>query len=431
MFLYRLFFTLYALPFLRRLKRYAKGGDDIAAAELAERTGAAPAPGTPSGMVLWFHGASNGELTGARALMDEALARDRKLTLVVTSNSPTARDMVTSWANPRIHARYAPIDKPRAVRRFLAAWQPAALITIENEIWPVRFDQCRRARVPVLVVGARLSAKSMARWRILPGLARRTMKAIASLSAQDAASEERFRELGLPPARIAPTLNLKSSVDLQPAEAETIAQMREIFTPDLTVLAASTHEGEETALLNGFAKAHTANPLLRLILAPRHPVRREAIAMLIKASGLKFAQRSKGEDPALVPVLLADTLGEMPLWYALAGTSFIGGSLIDKGGHTPFEPAQFATAILHGPYTGNHADAYEALEDEDAAMPITSAEDFAHMILSLSRDPARREKMARSARFALAPLRADGAGRRAFWDRLMTLTANPHFKSPN
>jgi 3-deoxy-D-manno-octulosonic-acid transferase len=181
------------------------------------------------------------------------------------------------------------------------------------------------------------------------------------------------------------------------------------FPRAATLLAASTHEGEEAVVLDAFARARAQRPDLRLILAPRHPRRRDAVEAAIRAAGLAFATRSRGAEPAAdIPVYLADTLGEMDRWYAGAGMTFVGGSLVPLGGHTPFEPAAHGSAILTGPHVANAAPAYAALLAEGGALAVTDAESLARAILRLA-DPAVREAQAEAAARALAPFAADAA----------------------
>lgn len=345
---------------------------------------------------LWLHAASNGEATAARPLIDAMLARDPRLHLLVTCNSLTGRDMVRGWGLERVDAVLAPLDYRPVLRRFIAAWQPEALIVIEGDIWPNRM--LAMADRGVIFVSARMSARSAARWGRLPGLAGRVFGAIRLLSAQDAASAERFAALGLPAAARAPGVNLKLGVApaIDPASARLIGEMGPLFTREETVLAASTHPGEEELVLRAFARARAKRPELRLILAPRHPKRAGEVATLIAREGLGHATRSAGEAPEGLPVYLADTLGEMAAWYALAGVAFIGGSLVPRGGHTPVEPAAFGCAILHGPHVANFAELYAALDRAGGARTVDSADAMATALTGLTADQHRQMAQAAS-----------------------------------
>lgn len=374
---------------------------------LAERLGGGAIPDgpRPAGRRLWLHGASNGELASARALIETLRAQDPALPVLVTTNSTTARAMVAGWGLPGLQVALAPLDLRWVLRRFLARWQPGALVMVENEFWPNRLDMAARRGLPVLAVGARISARSARRWGKLPGLARRLLAAITYLSPQDQGSARAFAALGLDGARIGPVFNLKAAVHAQP-DAAALAELAPAFPRALTLLAASTHPGEEAIVLEGFGQALRADPRRRLILAPRHPARGPEIARLIAAQGLGFRQRSLGAPPdADRPVYLADTLGEMPLWYALAGVSFVGGSLRDHGGHTPYEPAAQGSAILTGPHVANAAEAYATLARHQGAITVNDSAELAQALRQL--DGPQAKAMAERARIALADTGAE------------------------
>lgn len=401
--LYRLLVSVLApMLVLRLLLRRLRGTEPAGA--LAERLGRAP---NSAGPVLWLHGASNGELASARALLESLIAAAPGLRVLVTANTVTAREMVAGWGLPGVSVALAPIDHRLALRRFLGRAKPAALVVVENEFWPNRLAACADRGIPVLVVGARMSARSARRWARLPSLSRPLVQAIQLLSAQDAASEAHFVALGLPQGRIGPAVNLKARLAPAIPEAE-LRRLAPLFLRDKTLLAASTHAGEEAPVLEAFAALRQADPARRLILAPRHPRRAAEVAAQITAAGLPFAKRSQGELPGpQVPVLLADTMGEMPLWYALAGVTFVGGSLAPKGGHTPFEPAAQDSVILHGPHVGNATEAYAALQAAGAALLVTGAASLAEAVAAL--DANRQAELSAAARIALAPTGAEAA----------------------
>lgn len=347
---------------------------------------------------VWLHGASLGELTSARWLIERLLGGRADLSLVVTCNSETARRMLIGWALPRTAVRLAPFDSRGAVRRFLDHWRPVALITLENELWPERVAQAQARAMPVLWIGARISERSARRWsRLAPRLIAGTLGRLRFVSAQDEASEARLIRLGLPPAAIGPRLMLKA----QAAGAGSTAAPP--FAPpaprSATLLAASTHEGEEGPILDAFA---AQDRFALLILAPRHPDRAAAIRAGIEGRGLPVAQRSRGEVPgSATRVYLADTLGEMPLWYRMAGATVIGGTFADRGGHTPFEPAAHGSAILHGPSIGNFAEPFAALRAGGGALTVAGPADLAGALAGLT--PERQQELAQAAGRILAP----------------------------
>lgn len=373
------------------------------------RTGSAP--------LLWLHGASNGEVTAARGLIETLLARLPGVEILVTTNTSTARKMVTGWGLARTQARLAPFDQIGLVRAFLDRQRPLALVMIENELWPNRMSECAHRGLPILVIGGRMSPRSRRLWQRLPRLTAPLMAAIRWLAPQDDLSRRAFLALGLSPDRLGPDLVLKAAVSTP--GPQTVLP----FVRANTLLAASTHEGEEAAVLDAFAALLPQHPGLRLILAPRHPQRRDQITALLRDRALSYSLRSQGQDPdATTQVYLADTMGEMALWYRAAGLCFVGGSLAPRGGHTPFEPAAHGAVILHGPSLQNFADAYQALDRSGGAVAVQNADSLTRALASLIGDAGKQAAIAAQARTALAPFRAH-ADIDAFFTALSALTS--------
>ncbi len=334
-----------------------------------------------SDLLIWIHGASLGELTAARPLIQALLSRSADLQILTTSNTYTARDMVAGWNHPRIIARLAPFDTPRIVARFLRKYAPVAAITLENELWPIRSLHCAKSSIPVMVIGGRMSRKSALIWARFPEITHRVMANINSLAPLDDANGARFVKLGLPADHLRAPVNLKASVILADPDPDELERLSPLFRRATTILAASTHEGEEELILSAFKTINADNPKARLILAPRHPERGDEIADLIDAQGLTCTRRTEGGEININnAVYLADTVGEMPIWYSLASITIVGGSFVQKGGHTPFEPVQYESIILHGPDISNHQDAYAALTEIQAAYMADSAEMLAQFL---------------------------------------------------
>lgn len=353
------------------------------AGALAERLGLAPMGHGPA---MWVHGASLGELTSARAVI-AALAADGPV--LVTTNTATGRALVAGWGLTGVTVALAPFDAAGAAARVIARWRIAALVVIENEFWPARVAACARARVPVIVLGARMSQRSARRWRWAGAMMARMLAVVAYLSAQDAASEARLVALGLPADRVGPRVNLKAGVIPHVAVPGPVPRAR-------CVLAASTHEGEEGLILDAFMAAREAGVFDLLILAPRHPARGGDVARLISARGLAFGMRSKGDGLSSgVAVYLADTVGEMDLWYGMAGVTVIGGSFAPKGGHTPFEPAAHGSAMLHGPSVHNFSESYAALAQVGGVLAVADGTALAAALCAMT--PAQQDVLAAAA----------------------------------
>ena len=386
MFIYRLIMAL-ALPFLLLWQMRGPRGT------LPERLGLTK-PSAP-GPRLWLHGASNGELTSVRWLLERLINARPGLQILVTCNTATARAMVQGWSLPGVTAAFAPFDTAFATQRLLQRWQPHALISLEAELWPARLAACHAAKTPVILLGARMSARSHQRWNLIRPLAAAALQNISYASAQDPASRNHLASLGLPAPAFGPDFDLKA----QATAALPPVTPRPRDSRAHWLLAASTHDGEDAAILDAF----TASPnFTHLILAPRHPRRAAAVASLITARNLALTRRSTGAMPT-TGVFLADTMGEMDLWYAQCGACIIGGTFADKGGHSPWEPVRHACAILHGPSTANFAAPFATLDAAQAALPV-ARESLAQALSQL--DAAQQDRLSD---VATACFRANGS----------------------
>jgi len=383
-----------ALPFLLALTLWQRARGRLAEGAILERLGRVPAP---QGRTLWLHGASLGEVASARWLLERLLARDAGLSVLVTCNTATARAMVQAWALPRVTAALAPLEGQAA--RTLRGWRPCGLIVVENELWPLRIAAADAAGCPVLVIGARMSERSARRWaQAAPRLIAGTLARVAWLTAQDEASAARLVGLGLPADRLGPTQSLKA---LAPAPPPLPPPFAAPAPRARTLLAASTHDGEEAGILSAFAGQLGHGPFAHLILAPRHAHRGDAVAALVAAQRLTVARRSRGEVPVpATAVHLADTVGEMAHWYAMAGATVIGGSFARPGGHSPYEPAAARSAIVHGPGTGSFGPAFAALAAAGAAVAVPGLGSLGAALAGF--DAGRQQALATAASAALA-----------------------------
>ena len=373
------------------------------AVALAERMGHLPLPVGPA---IWLHGASNGELASARWVLEAVLAARPGLVALVTTNTATARAMVQAWALPGVTAAFAPLDLDGPLRRVLKRWQPLALITVEGEIYPRRFALC--AGRPIALIGARMSEQSFRAWRDLQPVMARALARVTLCSAQDEASSRRLRDLGLPAAVLSAPCDLKAVAIARLPVLEPSATPRSRW-----LLAASTHAGEEEIVLQAFAAAR--DRFDHLILAPRHPRRADAVAALIRAAGFQPRLRSTGALPEVSEVFLADTMGEMDLWYARCGTCLVGGSLVPRGGHTPWEPARFGCAILHGPFVENFAGPYAALAAAGGAVALVGPDALGPTLRTLA--PLRQQALGQAAAQTLH----DDAGDVSFLHNILML----------
>jgi 3-deoxy-D-manno-octulosonic-acid transferase len=356
-------------------RRTARGKEDPARRH--ERCGRASLA-RPDGALVWIHAASVGETISALPLVERLVGAGT--TVLVTSGTVTSAGAVH---------QYVPLDLSPFVRRFLDHWRPTLAVFVESEIWPTTVAELADRGVPLILVNARLSERSERRWRRLPGLARALFGRIPLALAQSAADAERLHRLGVADVRCFG--NLKYDGGPLAADPAELARLRGAIGDRPSWVAASTHPNEEAMVAEAHARAAADLPGLLTVLAPRHPPRADEIRRLLADRGLTVASRSLGENLApATDVLLFDTIGEMGLVYRAAPVAFVGGSIADKGGQNPIEPALLGVDVLHGPSTRNFADVYAALDAADAAVSISTAEDVAAAVVAAHRDPAAR-----------------------------------------
>ncbi|MBV9824130.1 MAG: 3-deoxy-D-manno-octulosonic acid transferase [Alphaproteobacteria bacterium] len=387
--------TAAAAPLVTALiqSRCRRGKEDPA--RLGERFGI-PTMVRPAAPLLWIHAASVGEANSVLALIDRILTERPLLELLMTTGTVAAARLMEERLPPRARHQYVPVDVPRAVERFLDHWHPDMAMWVESELWPNLILATRRRGIPLCLVNARLSAGSMARWRSLSGLVRPVLGAFSLCLAQDETQAERFRELGARPVACAG--DLKAGAPPLAADGAELAALRRCLGERPVWLAASTHQGEEEAVAAAHQRLAATHPGLLTIVAPRHPVRAATICGMLESHGLRVVRRTSG-DPitASTDIYLADTMGEMGLFFRAAGIAFIGGSLARKGGHNPFEAARLDCAILHGPDMSNCAAMTEALAQAGATWRVADAASLAAAVSQLLDAPGERARRAGAA----------------------------------
>jgi len=376
--------------------RRRRGKEDVARA--AERRGVAGIA-RPSGPLVWIHAASVGEATSALALIERLRVERPHIGVLVTTGTTTSAELMARRLPAGAFHQYVPVDRVAWVERFLDHWRPDLAVWIESELWPNLIHATRARHVPMALVNARISERSLAGWRRFPDLIRPTLAAFDIRLAQSPADAARLGALGATDAGYVG--NLKFAARPLPVDAAARRTLDEAFGDRPRWLAANTHDGEEAIVLDAH-RAQTVPGLLTMI-APRHPNRGDAIEALIRSAGLTLARRSRAELPTgSTQVYLADTLGEMGLFYSLAQQSFIGGSFVAVGGHNPLEAAHFDTAILLGPDRRNNAAAAAALIDAEAAVELADPEALSRALADLLADPSRRNTLVRHARAVVA-----------------------------
>ncbi|MEM9012708.1 MAG: 3-deoxy-D-manno-octulosonic acid transferase [Pseudomonadota bacterium] len=379
-------------------RRQARGKED--AARLGERLGHAGVA-RPPGPVVWFHAASVGEFAALVELLRRLHSARPDITLLLTTGTVTSAEMAARADLPGVIHQYVPLDARAAVRRFVAHWQVDVAIWTESELWPALIHETHRSGAVLLLVNARISTRSSRRWRLARGLVRGLLSRFDMIFAQDADSARHLRRLGAEGGRIATIGTLKEGAAPLPYDEAERARLGGRIGARPLWLAASTHPGEEELVGAAHAIARRAAPRLLCLIVPRHPERGEEVAARLSAAGWRVGRRSRGDVPEdETDIYVADTLGELGLWYRLAPVSFVGGSLgaaaEEIGGHNPFEPAALGSAILHGPHVANFAEPYRRLTRAGAARAVVDEADLAGAVTELL-EPEVAAIMARAA----------------------------------
>lgn len=351
-----------------------------------ERLGLQGQAATSQGGVV-LHCASVGEVIAARPLIEALLADPRHHPLVLTCTTPTGSRLIRQHYGARVGHRYFPLDLPGAARRFLQHLRPRLVLLLERELWPTFLHQAQGLGIPVALVNARLSARSAAsytRWRSLMAPALGTLRLVC---AADTVTAARLAALGVPAYRLAVTGNIKSDVVVPAALLQRINSTRAAWGGRAVLTAGSTHVGEDEALVAAF-QTHLANsPQTLLVLVPRHPERFDAVAHLLAQAGLRYVRHSLGQVPTPeTQVVLGDSMGELLFWYGVASACFVGGSLIERGGHNPLEVLCLHKPLIAGPHTDNFAQLYAALRSANGMLAAQDADAVFHQLQSVLQD---------------------------------------------
>ncbi|MGI1662818.1 3-deoxy-D-manno-octulosonic acid transferase [Palleronia sp. KMU-117] len=392
---------LVAPAVLRR--RLARGKEDPQ--RWQEKLGRPTMP-RPDGPLVWLHAVGLGEVLALRGLI-AAVARQRDgLSFLITSTARSSAGVVAANLPPRTSHQFLPLDAPRYLAPFLDHWRPDLAIWSEQDLWPGAVAAAQARGIPLAYVNVRITAESARRRAFAAAVYRDTLSCFALIAAQEEGTAARLRSLGAGEVRV--TGSLKSAAPPLAADPDSLDRLRALLAGRRPWVAASTHPGDEEAAIAA-AVALRDDPADLLILVPRDPGRADAIAARLGKAGLQSARRSAGEVPASdTRVWLADTYGELGLWYRLADRALIGGGFDAIGGHNPWEAACLDTAILHGPDVANFAADYAALHAAGAAREVRSdglataleAEDLPALA-------ARARALVEGARGALDPLAVD------------------------
>jgi 3-deoxy-D-manno-octulosonic-acid transferase len=370
---------------------------------LLERLGRVRGVGLPGERpVIWLHAVSVGEVLAASRLVAEL---DRELAgyrVVISTTTHTGQELAQErFGADRVF--YCPLDLPWAVRAYLERLRPRMLVLAETEFWPNLLAGCFRRGIPVVVVNARISDRSWPRYERLRWLWRPFLARLSRVLAQSEVDARRLRAIGCAAERVSVAGNLK--FDVRAAQEAAATGLLKAGAPSLHfVVAGSTLEGEEAALLEAWPQLLSADPNALLVLAPRHPERFTAVAALLEKSQWRWIRRSMwasgsfAASPALQAgeIVLLDTIGELASVYSLAAVAFVGGSVVAGGGHNPLEPAQFGVPVVMGPHYANFRAIVEDLLARDAMRVVAKDELAAAMIELMTNRPQALQMGARA-----------------------------------
>ncbi|HLA36440.1 MAG TPA: lipid IV(A) 3-deoxy-D-manno-octulosonic acid transferase [Rhodocyclaceae bacterium] len=345
---------------------------------------------------IWIHAVSVGETRAAQPLIAALQQRYPHCRLLLTHMTPTGRATSHELYGDSVQRVYLPYDTPWAVRHFLNSYRPQLGLIMETELWPNLIVACHSLSIPLLLLNARLSARSAARYARFPALIAPTLARLRVVAAQSADDAHRFVELGATQVQVSG--NMKFDIAAPAAQEQLAAKFCRHFGPRPVWLAASTREGEEALILEAWRKVGAGGTAL-LAIVPRHPQRFDEVAELIAASGLKMQRRSENREIAPeTQVVLGDSMGEMFAWYAAVDLAFIGGSLLDYGSQNLIEACAVGTPVLIGPSTRNFAEAARAALACHAARSIQDADELVAAVAELLADAEQRRRMGEAGR---------------------------------
>ena len=339
----------------------------------AERYGFCKGKVKPDGILL--HSVSVGETLAAVPLVRALRHRYPSMPITVTTMTPTGSERAASAFGKDVDHVYLPYDLPGSMNRFLNNVNPRLVIIMETELWPNMIAQLHARNIPLVIANARLSERSAKGYGKLGKFMRRLLQKITLIAAQNAEDGERFITLGLKRSQLTVTGSLKFDISVTPELAARAITLRRQWAPRRQVwIATSTHEGEESIILDAHRKLLERFPSLLLILVPRHPERFATAREMTQKAGFSYTLRSSGEIPSGdTQVVIGDTMGELMLLYGIADLAFVGGSLVERGGHNPLEAAAHAIPVLMGPHIFNFKDICAKLQQADGLITVTDA----------------------------------------------------------
>jgi 3-deoxy-D-manno-octulosonic-acid transferase len=332
----------------------------------------------PKGALIWLHGASVGEFMSILPLIERIVAH--KITVLVTTGTLTSASIAAQRLPKGAIHQFIPLDFATYMSRFLEHWQPDLALLTESEIWPNLMQETAKRQTPLGIINGRMSPRSYKKWIKIRGSIAMLFSKIDFCLAQSCGDASRYIELGA--KNVQNIGNLKFDCAVLPVNNKALEQLENSIRPRPIWLAASTHEGEEEIIFEAHINLKQKYPNLITFIVPRHPTRGLELADQARSLGLNVGLRSKGDEPdAATEIYIADTLGELGLFYSGAPIVFMGASLVlPGGGHNPIEAAQLNCALLHGAYVNNFSDVYTTLEANNGSIKVHSSHDIARVV---------------------------------------------------
>lgn len=367
----------------------------------AERYGFCADKVKPNGIVL--HSVSVGETLASVPLVRALRHRYPQLSITVTTMTPTGSERVLSAFGHEVNHVYLPYDLPCAIKRFLQATQPKLVIIMETELWPSLISALDKQQIPLVIANARLSERSFKGYHKIRRFMTPLLNKISLIAAQNPEDEERFIQLGLANNKLSVTGSLKFDISVTPELAARAVTLRRQWAPHRPVwIATSTHDGEESIILESHKELLGVFPNLLLILVPRHPERFRIVQGLTERNGFSYIMRSSHQRPSPeTQIVVGDSMGELMLLYGIADIALVGGSLVARGGHNPLEPAAHAIPVLMGPHTWNFTSICARLEDANALLRVSNSNTLIQKMSELLQDDDYRQYYGRQAAMVL------------------------------
>lgn len=346
----------------------------------AERFGRAPTPKQTRPTLV--HCASVGEFLAAKQFIAGLL--EAGTPVWVTCTTPTGSELIREFLNGRGQHTYLPIDLPHALKRFLTRVQPQTVVLMETELWPNLVYYCQQRHIPVALINARMSERSLKGYLKVKALFQPSWQGLSLCGAQNDVQAERFLTLGVRKEALQVNGNLKFDVQIPAVVRRDVNIFKELLAGRQVLTAGSTHSGEESLILEAFSQLLQCKPNTLLILVPRHKERFDEVAKLVEQAGLTMVRRSSGRPiTEATQVLLADSMGELMLWYGIASVAFVGGSLIARGGHNPLEPMAFGLPIISGRHVFNFEEVFQQLDQRQAVRWVSNVNNLHDTVLGL------------------------------------------------